>query len=111
MLPTSLAESAIDYEHIGLLGGLRAKSATVPPSLNAFWQNSSFHNYADYAMSEDFNFGLTRLANWAKPSEARSCAQMQFGGDVIAESSQTIYSLAEMRCSTFSDGVRLSEHA
>jgi uncharacterized protein (DUF488 family) len=33
----------------------------VPPSLNAFWENPSFHNYADYAMSEDFKSGFTRL--------------------------------------------------
>jgi uncharacterized protein (DUF488 family) len=61
MLPLSLSEFVIDYAHSAQLGGLRAKSATVPPSVNAFWQNSSFHNYADYAMSEDFKSGLMRL--------------------------------------------------
>jgi uncharacterized protein (DUF488 family) len=60
-LPITLSEFAIDYEHIAELGGLRARSSEVPPSLNAFWQNSSFHNYADYAMSEDFKSGLLRL--------------------------------------------------
>ena len=29
--------------------------------MNAFWQNASFHNYADYAMSEDFKSGLMQL--------------------------------------------------
>lgn len=33
----------------------------MPSSLNAFWQNASFHNFADYAMSEEFKSGLTRL--------------------------------------------------
>ena len=61
MLPIALSEFAIDYEHIAQLGGLRTKSTTVPPSVNAFWQNASFHNYADYAMSEDFKSGLMRL--------------------------------------------------
>jgi uncharacterized protein (DUF488 family) len=61
VLPTTLAEFGIDYEHIAQLGGLRAKSTTVPRSLNAFWENPSFHNYADYAMSEDFKSGLMRL--------------------------------------------------
>jgi uncharacterized protein (DUF488 family) len=60
-LPIALSEFTIDYEHIAELGGLRARSAEVPPSLNAFWQNSSFHNYADYAMSDDFKSGLMRL--------------------------------------------------
>src|SRR6476646_5031366 len=61
VLPITLSEFEIDYEHIAQLGGLRAKSASVPPSVNVFWRNSSFHNYADYAMSEDFKSGLTRL--------------------------------------------------
>ena len=61
VLPLSLSEFAIDYEHIAPLGGLRSQSPSVPPSLNSFWQNPSFHNYADYAMSEDFKSGLTRL--------------------------------------------------
>jgi uncharacterized protein (DUF488 family) len=51
LLPISLTEFAIDYEHIAQLGGLRPRSATVRPSLNAFWQNPGFHNYADYAMT------------------------------------------------------------
>src|SRR6476620_345357 len=53
VLPITLSEFAIDYEHIAQLGGLRAKSTSVPPSVNVFWRNSSFHNYADYAMRED----------------------------------------------------------
>jgi uncharacterized protein (DUF488 family) len=61
ILPTSLSDFGIDYEHIAQLGGLRSKSGTVPPSLNAFWQNPGFHNYADYAMSDDFKAGLMRL--------------------------------------------------
>jgi uncharacterized protein (DUF488 family) len=61
MLPATLSEFATDYEHIAQLGGLRSRSLNVPPSLNAFWQNPSFHNYADYAMSEDFKAGLMRL--------------------------------------------------
>jgi uncharacterized protein (DUF488 family) len=60
-LPQSLSAVAIDYEHIAELGGLRARSADVSPSVNAFWENPSFHNYADYAMSECFRSGLMRL--------------------------------------------------
>jgi uncharacterized protein (DUF488 family) len=76
MLPATLSEFAIDYEHIAQLGGLRSRSLDVPPSLNAFWENPSFHNYADYAMSEDFGSGLTQLRElgYAKRS-AIMCAE------------------------------------
>ena len=33
----------------------------MPPEVNAWWQNRSFHNYADYAMSGEFRAGLDRL--------------------------------------------------
>jgi len=56
-----LSEFQIAYEHIAALGGLRGRKQDVPESVNAFWQNRSFHNYADYAMSETFNLGLARL--------------------------------------------------
>ena len=29
--------------------------------MNAFWQNQSFHNYADYALSPEFERGLEQL--------------------------------------------------
>ena len=60
-LPITLSEFAIDYEHISALGGLRARRTEVASSLNGFWENSSFHNYADYAMTEEFRLGLWRL--------------------------------------------------
>jgi hypothetical protein len=60
-LREALCESRIDYEHIAALGGLRGRKRDVPANVNAFWQNQRFHNYADYAMSEDFHSGLIRL--------------------------------------------------
>lgn len=60
-LPGALAPSDISYEHMATLGGLRPKSRTVAPDVNAFWTNESFHNYADYALSEEFDAGLSRL--------------------------------------------------
>jgi uncharacterized protein (DUF488 family) len=33
----------------------------VPADVNAFWENQSFHNFADYAMSDEFRSGLARL--------------------------------------------------
>ena len=61
-LPGGLAPHGIAYEHIAALGGLRGHAAGVPPQVNGFWENGSFHNYADYAMtSADFRAGLERL--------------------------------------------------
>jgi uncharacterized protein (DUF488 family) len=53
----------IRYEHIVALGGLRKRQRGVPSATNAFWQNESFHNYADYAMGEDFQFCGQRVAD------------------------------------------------
>ena len=60
-MPQSLEPFGIGYEHIASLGGLRGRAREVPLELNAFWQNDSFHNYADYALSDDLRDGLSRL--------------------------------------------------
>src|SRR5438309_4735065 len=57
VLPAALSEFQIAYEHMPALGGLRGKSRTVPPDVNAFWENQSFHNYADYALTPAFHSG------------------------------------------------------
>jgi len=61
VFPHALAERQIAYEHIAELGGLRGRKRDVPADLNAFWQNDSFHNYADYALGADFALGFARL--------------------------------------------------
>src|SRR5205085_7995746 len=61
VLPSALADAGIGYEHIAALGGLRSRRRELPAEVNAFWQNASFHNYADYAMSPHFAEGLARL--------------------------------------------------
>jgi len=33
----------------------------VPPQTNGWWTNQSFHNYADYALSDGFDAGLDEL--------------------------------------------------
>jgi len=60
-LPDSLEADQMAYQHMAALGGLRGKQRTVPSEMNAFWDNASFHNYADYAMGEDFHTALTKL--------------------------------------------------
>jgi uncharacterized protein (DUF488 family) len=72
-LPPSLATFGIRYEHIAALGGLRGRERGVPPDVNAFWQNDSFHNYADYAMGDGFRAGLSHLRELGRD---RSCAVM-----------------------------------
>jgi uncharacterized protein (DUF488 family) len=63
VLPESLAVFGIGYEYIAELGGLRGKARDISPTLNAFWINQSFHNYADYALSAEFLDGLNRLVS------------------------------------------------
>ena len=60
-LQDSLAAYQIRYEHIAELGGLRGKRRGGEPSPNTFWENRSFQNYADYALTDVFRAGLTRL--------------------------------------------------
>ena len=73
VLPQALERFQIRYEHIAALGGLRGKSRDVPPNVNAFWKNESFHNYADYALGQSFRDGLFRLAELG---QAERCAIM-----------------------------------
>ena len=72
-LPDALAAVDIAYEHIAELGGLRGKSRGVPDEVNDFWTNSSFHRYADYALSPEFRAGLDQLI---AQGHAQRCAIM-----------------------------------
>lgn len=72
-LSEELAPYQLGYERIAGLGGLRGKSHQVPPEVNAFWTNQSFHNYADYALSPEFHEALDMLL---QVSAERRCAIM-----------------------------------
>lgn len=72
-LPEDLATAGISYEHLAALGGLRGKTAGLSPKINGLWRNGSFHNYADYALSEQFRDGFNHLL--AEGREQR-CAVM-----------------------------------
>ncbi|HET7402812.1 MAG TPA: DUF488 domain-containing protein [Usitatibacter sp.] len=75
-LPGLLAPHGISHEHIAALGGLRGVRHDVPPELNGYWENQSFHNYADYAMSAPFRAGFDRLlAIGARERCAIMCAE------------------------------------
>jgi uncharacterized protein (DUF488 family) len=73
VLPGTLATFGLGYEHIAELGGLRGRAHDIPPAVNAFWINQSFHNYADYALSAEFHRGLDRLVSLGR---RRRCAIM-----------------------------------
>lgn len=60
-LPATLSDYGVGYTLIPELGGLRTKSKTLPPEVNGFWSNASFHNYADYALTAPFADGLAEL--------------------------------------------------
>ncbi|MEM5311140.1 DUF488 domain-containing protein [Paraburkholderia sp. JHI869] len=72
-LPVALAQFDISYEHETALGGLRGKSRTVSEDVNGFWINSSFHHYADYALSEAFHAGIDHLVEQGRE---RCCVVM-----------------------------------
>ena len=73
VLPASLADFGIGYRHIPELGGRRHHPRGAPPSPNTFWRNESFRNYADYAATDAFKAGMSRLRELAM---SRSCAIM-----------------------------------
>jgi len=60
-LAEALAEYQVAHTRIAALGGLRKASGEIPPETNAWWTNRSFHNYADYALTEPFRAGLGEL--------------------------------------------------
>ncbi len=72
VLPRTLMSFNLDYIHIPELGGLRSRRS-IAPATNGFWQNESFHNYADYAMSDEFRSGLCKLR---QAGHWRRCAVM-----------------------------------
>ena len=73
VLPESLSEFQISYEHLAELGGRRPRQPDIGPAVNGFWENQSFHNYADYAMGSGFRSGVARLRELG---EVRRCAMM-----------------------------------
>lgn len=57
----TLELNQINYRHIPKLGGFRSNNISISPEVNGFWLNQSFHNYTDYAMSDNFKEGLDEL--------------------------------------------------
>jgi uncharacterized protein (DUF488 family) len=75
-LPQGLAAHGIAYEHMAALGGRRPRQREIAPEVNGFWENQSFHNYADYAMGDEFQRGLAQLREaGARETCAVMCAE------------------------------------
>ena len=55
----------VTYDRIPELGGLRGREHGLGPSINGYWTNQSFHNYADYALGDEFAAGLDALLSVA----------------------------------------------
>ena len=76
VLPAALATFGLGYIHMQELGGLKGRSRQVPEALNGFWENASFHNYADYAMTGPFQVGLRKLRRLGRTQRcAIMCAE------------------------------------
>ncbi|MDZ5710746.1 DUF488 domain-containing protein [Jeotgalibacillus haloalkalitolerans] len=61
-----LKKSGIGYQHFPELGGRRRISGVVGEDLNAGWENRSFHNYADYTLTDEFKLGVGELMKLAE---------------------------------------------
>lgn len=71
-----LDEHGIRYEAMEALAGRRPTSRDVAEDVNGMWRNQSFHNYADYALSDEFQVGLEHLMRLAEEAPvAIMCAE------------------------------------
>lgn len=69
-LEAALAGAGIGYRRPEGLTGRRPVSRDVPFAVNAWWENRSFHNYADHALSDDFRHALAELRGWGRLQRA-----------------------------------------
>ena len=75
-LPPALAAVGIGYAHMPALGGRRGRQPGIDASLNGYWQNQSFHNFADYALSPPFAEALAAVRTLARQRRpALLCAE------------------------------------
>lgn len=66
VIGNKLKPFGIKYSYISELGGLRGRSKEISLDVNGFWQNQSFHNYADYALTKSFRLGLRELLRFER---------------------------------------------
>ena len=73
VLPQQLAARGIAYEAMADLGGRRGRQRAIAPAVNGFWDNASFHNYADWALQAPFRAALQALRD---KGQRERCAVM-----------------------------------
>ena len=71
--PKWLEAEGIHYRHFPKLGGRRRKSKEIEEAVNAGWNNRSFHNYADYTLSDEFKEGIDELLGIASERRVAYC--------------------------------------
>ena len=71
--PAWLETEGIHYQHFPKLGGRRRKSKEIESHINAGWNNQSFHNYADYTLTEEFQEGIVELLAIAAERRVAYC--------------------------------------
>ncbi|WP_395517432.1 DUF488 domain-containing protein [Pseudorhizobium flavum] len=102
-LAEALSPYQVGYLSIPELGGRRRKERSVDQDLNSFWNNRSFHNYADYALTDPFKRGLAQLIS---VGASRHCAIMcaesvwwrchrRIIGDYLLQQGAEVYHLME----------------
>ena len=75
-IAAALAKRGVRYRIDEALGGRRGKAKHPPSLANDAWQNASFKNYADYALTAEFRDGLRELMHEArKTPSAIMCAE------------------------------------
>jgi len=62
----ALGKRGVKYRIDEALGGRRGKAKKPPKLANDAWDNASFRNYADYAMTPEFRAGLVALVREAR---------------------------------------------
>jgi uncharacterized protein (DUF488 family) len=73
-LQKSLEEACIQYRHFPQLAGFQKSPFSESP--NSGWENQAFRNYADYALTTDFQEGLDTLLQTASGQKtAIMCAE------------------------------------
>ena len=65
VLPGSLSDRDVRYDHLAALGGRRHRARDAAPSPNTYWEHPAFRNYADYAMTDSFKHGMAQLRELA----------------------------------------------
>ena len=73
IFPACLEAENIGYRHLPKLGGRRRKSKEIEDDVNAGWNNRSFHNYADYTLTDEFKEGVDELLAIAGEHRVACC--------------------------------------